>query len=234
MLAEINAKSQFAKLSSSMNVTPGKDLKEAVRASSIVESSPDRRAVLFAELSALFPMENDNCGLSEFSMANPTQDDRVTRLEQAISVIGMGLSGLDGSVAEAMFLLNGLASEVGAMVGDEHQVSEDLGGTSSLWDGLGTLKELISSVDITFSKHLADHTAERRSLASAVERRLNSLESGNVRVKDLLPTSMNPQGTGLYQDVADAFGYFFNATGGLGDVIASQLRPAEPVSTSSV
>ena len=69
-------------------------------------------------------------------------------------MIGMGLSGLDGSVAKAMFLLKGLlASEVGAMVGDEHQVSEDLGGTSSLWDGLGTLKELISSVDITFSKH---------------------------------------------------------------------------------
>ena len=233
MLAEINAKSQFAKLSSSMNVTPGKDLKEAVRASTIVESSPDRRAVLFAELSALFPMGNDNGGLSEFSSANPTQDDRVTLLEQAISVIGMGLSGLDGSVAESMFLLKGLASEVGAMVGDEHQVSEDLGGTSSLWDGLGTLKELISSVDITFSKHLADHTAERRSLASAIERRLNLLESGNVRVKDLLPTSMNPQGTGFYQDVANSFGYFFNAPGGLGDVIASQLRPAEPVSTPS-
>ena len=133
-----------------------------------------------------------------------------------------------------MFLLKGLALEVGAMVGDEHQVSKDLRGTSSLWDGLGTLKELISSVDITtFSKHFADHTAERQALASAVERRLNLLESGNVRVKDLLPNSMNPQGTAFYQDVANSFGYFFNAPGGLGDVIASQLRPAEPVSTPS-
>ena len=137
---------------------------------------------------------------------------------------------LDGSVAESMFLLKGLASEVGAMVGDEHQVSEELGGTSSLWDRLETLKELI---DITFTKHLADQTSECRALASAVERCLDSLESGNVKVKDLLPTSMNPQGTGFYQDVANSFGYYFNAPGGLGDVIASQLCTAEPDSTQS-
>ena len=81
MLAEIDAKSQFRKLSSSMNVTPGKDLKEAVMASTVVESSPDKRAVLFTELSALFPMGNNIAALSEFSSTNPTQDERVTLLD---------------------------------------------------------------------------------------------------------------------------------------------------------
>ena len=78
MLAEIDTKSHFAKLSSSMNVTPGKDLKEADMASMVVKLSPDRRAVLFAELFVLFPMGNDIASSSEFLNANPTQDEQVT------------------------------------------------------------------------------------------------------------------------------------------------------------
>ena len=50
-------------------------------ASTVVESSPDKRAVLFTELSALFPMGNNIAALSEFSSTNPTQDERVTLLD---------------------------------------------------------------------------------------------------------------------------------------------------------